>query len=546
VRASLLLLLAVASCRGAPAPRAVAAIPASAAVAEPAEDLLPPAIRAAFTAHGALHGPVLRVPALPRSSEPERWIAFLGSPGVARAAWGVDGRGAPYPITGWPVGVRVIASVVDGSGAKVLVESVGVLDQPRGMRGVVKIGVTSLTGPRGEHPLEARSNVSDSVGVTDAETQRAAQERASRPFSGALDAAAALAARAGTSPAALAAALPPGGAERFEVWQTSLLRPLGRIEPGAVATSPDREAVPEALRTLGRSRSACGPDACSDGGVTATFERGALRALARAVPAPPVTASRPRGVIAGAPPSQATAARLGELVSGATLLTETKLGSTGTAAVATLGEDGFVAVLLDGDFGAVFPLHVTGPEVAWLDAGGGNLAVLAGRARGYRVRPLPPLSVLYYPTNGGDLGDDESALVYEIAAMRATTPTEAVAAVLETPDETVSLADACTLLKRARTAAGFRAVAAPGAYLFRFAQPHAVSYEAEVVPAAKVTTADLERIDEGCLREPESDQAIVCRGAVCGVFNYALGNFYWFTRVRGKLKLRAAGIYVGS
>jgi hypothetical protein len=558
MRVSLLLLVAtcaVACTPAAPAPPAppTITVPAAATAsastpAPPTAETPPPAILAAFAEHGALHGPAVHIPAFPGIAEPAHWVAFVGSPGVARAAWAIDGTGAPYPIAGWPVGVRVLASAVRELSAHVLVESVGVLDQPRGMRGVVRIASTGMAhSGQGSRPLAVSAYAVDSLGVSDAATLRATEERGRHASTGAE---LAQVQRAGASAGALAGALAPGGAEVFEIWQGSLLRPLGRVDAASIATSPERDAVLAALRSIPGPTGACFDGACSGPTAAVTFEAGALRAVACESPSQPAPATpgtpRVRGVIAGAKPSSATAARVRELASGVQLLTETRMGPTGTAAIGRSAE-GLVAVLLDGDFGALVPVYADGPEVTLLDVGGnGELAVLAGEARRWRVSPIRALGVRTYPTNSTDLGNDESTLVYELAAMRATTPAEALAAVLAAPDEPVSRDEACALLQKAHTPAGFRAAAAPGAFLFRFAEPHAVAYHAEVVPAGQLHAGDLDRIDEGCHEAPEADQALVCRGSVCGVFNYALGNFHWFTRVNGKLRLRAAGIYVGS
>ena len=528
--------------------------PPAARATTPAAEPLPPSIRAAIERHGGVQGDAIHILANASVKEPERWIAFVGTSATTHAAWAVDAHGEPYPVTGWPVGVRVLAFEVDVLQAFVLVESVGVLDQPRGMQGVFRLSGFFSTPKR----VRADGTPTDSVGVTNQATLHQAVVRATTRPSAPEPLVHALV-DASASVTALASALSPAGADLFEVWQDALLRPMGHVERGSLATFPGRDTLLSGIHAVAANAwcvaTVCALSNMGIPGLSGVLFVPGTTAIAgyfsEASPGPTNPHVGTPSAIAHRAPSPESIAAFRELQEGA-LRIETNLGAKGTLAVAdsTSPDEGLLALLREGDFATIVPIHAErGAEVAFLDADGdGVLDVLSGTgASGWSVDAIPPLSVFTYPTTWTALPVDDKAMEYVFVTMRAKTLADAEKAILENPRESVTKAEACALLKKARTVAGFRSVAAEDAVVLRFTQPHAFLGEPRTVTTgAHVKAADLAGIDDDCDSPDESDHAILCRGAVCGVFNYALGNFHWFGHVGGKLRLRATAIYVGS
>jgi len=211
----------------------------------------------AMQVHGEPHAQPIP---LPRDAQGrDRWLVFVGSSDVAIGAWRVtrDASGAMQAeaVERWPVGVRVAGGIVEGGAAFVLLESVAVLDQPPGLRGVW-IDAGSRTTPFDSAPM-ALADVHDVA-------ELAARAAHPPPVGSSERTAVALLASlraASGSTALLARTLATEGADVGIAWQGTFVQHVGRLDGEGAAPNPLADRVLSIVRAAVTTQ-ACGADSC--------------------------------------------------------------------------------------------------------------------------------------------------------------------------------------------------------------------------------------------------------------------------------------------
>jgi hypothetical protein len=416
---------------------------------EPRAPVPPPDPLADLRARGNLHGEPIHVEAT--ADSPEQWIAFLGAPSVARAAWRVVAGHPPAPVDGWPAGMKVLESRQVANVVYVLVETLAVVGQPAGLRAAWPIAVARNPGPRigwsdPPGPSLALAGMRDLVGL---------EARLATPGD---DRGAQVRVAAGKSLAALEAALSPRGVDHGFVWQGAFIEPRGHFDAAGFARRPEASRV----------RASLGPSSSidfwfggqGDGPQVHTATEGGREVIDLFVePAP--TASRvetARHVVAGHPVSPESLALLREQEADEPApIAEAPWGEHGTVSVAAFPSRQTVAVLFhDGDYVSVHRVLTdhTVPRRVWadrfqaafadLDGDGRTDVVLRGEtgARSHTWAVLTP-GVLPTPSSGL-LTDDAS----DAWALPEKTVDQAVQALLKMPARAAAVAEMTRLLSR--------------------------------------------------------------------------------------------------
>src|SRR5580658_8268972 len=238
-----------------PPPVQPPATPSSSSAVDPPRPSWAEPLASALAGRGLPHAQPM---ALPRDARGrERWLAFVGTPDVALGAWHVvradDGTVEATPVARWPAGVRVLGGFVDHANAYVLLESLGVLDQPAGLRaGWIDGGRSS--------PFEASPlALSDVVDIADLGMRVQHPPQVVLPEGGTSALLATLRAASGSSEA-LVRSLSAEGADIEVAWQALFLENAGHIDPGAPQGPLTERALAIVRDALGTQ--ACGPDTC--------------------------------------------------------------------------------------------------------------------------------------------------------------------------------------------------------------------------------------------------------------------------------------------
>jgi hypothetical protein len=575
------------------APRAAAREGERTARAREEEDAL-----AEVRDRGPMHIPPIHLPA--RAEVPERWLVVLGAPEMARAAWLVTPGALHDPlrsVEGWPVGVRVVGSIVRDSVAYLLLDSVALLDQPAGMRAVWFDGFGSPS-PLTLAPPSALRDVGDLDELArrvDATRAAAAQENASDPPTpaeedppyGALMAASKKAAK---SEAALAAGISEQGVDFYAEWQATFRKLEERAATERALSTPRGRQIAGLLKDVIKS-DRCEGDACEAetdlGRAALRFapEKGkwAIRAVEREAvpvrgPAPTVAHAVPQTGSLAATKSvlREQVRRTKEILGEAPLQTGPRARGDGSAtigvAVTDLDEGGLAAVLHDGDYARVLPLASLGPVAAELvderwearfadvDGDGRTDAVVRGSGRGSDGAPLAFAQVLLTPpasVQGDEMTVDHAS---DVAVLQATTVDLAVQAALAVPSRGVSVEEACSLLGRLHWTSAkddLRAIATDDARVLAFDDPSLPTWRARVVPIADV---DADDIRQTSLVRAHYDwesgrrcKELVCAPGrpVCWVADGVWAEYFWFAwpgaeGPAAKPKLQAAAFWSGG
>jgi hypothetical protein len=526
VRRTLILLVAAAlptACAGAASRTLARAQPpaASPTVSSPtpraAIDLVPAwpqAVARAFAGHGEPHAQLISLPRDARGRS--RWLAFSGTPEVAWGAWRIaraeDGTTEIEPVAHWPSGVRVLGGVVEAGVAYVLLESVGVLDQPSGLRAAwIDTG-----GPLS--PFEASP-----MALTDVRDAEELAARIKRPPPPEHDPAALLAAlhAASASTSALAGALAREGADVRIAWQSLFTQRVGHLDADGAATSPLSSAMLAVVRDAFATQ-ACGVDACeawTDGGrAVVRFARQDGRWVVHAVieDAPvtrsPAATSAPRAV----PPSTDTtetqtllAARAREVRE---VLGQAQLSSSGGTigvGLTDLAPDAPVVVVREGAALRLFAIDAGAVraevgdarwEAAFADVDGDGRTDVVVRLSGTGAGGLPLAwtQAFLAPAPSTQVSALEADLASALAVMDTTDVGAAARAAASIPMRAVAHDDACRLLAAATTPAGFRRHAASDARLIHFDEPGMPTWRPKVVPLGKLLADDLRGISAHC------------------------------------------------
>jgi hypothetical protein len=511
---------------------------------------------------GQVHGPLIALPWVTQHSgltgrrKVPAWLAFVGTPVVARAAWLVveEGDDVATPVhlraelvADWPQGCRVLAAETQGDETYVWVESVGVLDQPAGLRGVVRLAASQVMGG----PLiEANTDFRNvplffETGTVEVFRARARESRASRG-NDELDRFAHELARAMTVEPFVA----EGGADLFEVWQGVFARSIdGRVFPNTVRASPYRARIDNVARSLSGFcfDTSCDTGAGAPPGSGLLFEKAGGRWTIRSIalgaePAPPLLTTEAR------PLDSVLSSRFQELAGQPARVLEVAPWQTGWVALVEADGARFV-LLVAGDFGTLraLPEHA---EHRLVDLNGDGVTdIVMARGDAFDVQLLPAPSVQRFGSLAVWPSDDDlasSRVLATLAMLRAKTTDEAVALAREASSHltVVHEKEACALLRRARRVSRFRQLTTPTVRMIQFSDPHDIGGRRHFIDLRGLRDEDLESLGQDCGADPS--ERFECEGSVCGSFMNALGHFYWFEREGSTLKLAAAAVYVGG
>jgi hypothetical protein len=524
VAVAALVLAPAVACGRAAAPPAVAKAPPPPSPARTEVDAgavptpaWPPALVSALAGHGGPHGEAL---SLGRDADGrDHWLAFVGTDEVALGAWRVtiaaDGSAQLEPAPRWPTGVRVLGGVERRGVAYVLLESLGVLDQPAGLRGIWT-GQAGRPSAGDAQPvaLAGVSEVGDIAARIDAQPPPAASlERNAGALLSTLE-------NAGASGQALSHGVTAEGADLQTAWQTLFARTVAHIDPGV---APDHDVGERALGlvhdVLGTQ--ACGLDACeawtNHGRAVVRFasQQGhwGIRAL---VEDAPVTASVPgRSPAREVEPSTDTEATTALLAARAKevrqVLGQAPLqadgGTIGVGLTDASPDSPWLAVR-EGLSGRVFGLDVGAvralvQEATWdatfADVDGDGRTDVVLRMKGSRSdgTPLAWTQVFLAPPPSVQSAAVEADLASALAVMDAG-DAKAAAKAAATPSRPVTRDEACQLLATATTLAGFRHAAAPDARLLLFQEPGRPTWRPKVVPLAKIAAGDVHGFAAHC------------------------------------------------
>jgi hypothetical protein len=533
----------------------------------------PESIAQALAIHGLPH---VEPVALPRDDHgTERWLAFVGTTDMALAAWRVrrsgEGTVTVEPVARWPVGVRVVGASVDQGIAYVLLETLAVLDQPAGLRGVW------IDAPGRASPFEASPLALGDVATLDDLASRLAHPPPQAPADGGSgDLQAALLA-ASASPEALSRSIPDDGVDLEVSWQGLFRQKTGKLgkndavavpaRPAASADAQGRSATDRLLSILREALGthACGPDACE-----AFSDRG--RSVVRFV-------SQSghwfvKAVVEDAPAAHSKSgtepARLVEVsadTAGTTELLRARVrdvgrvlgqapldANGGTIGVALTDSvpDAPLVVVREGaasrfialETGSVpAPANDASWESAFADVDGDGRTDVVIRSATTRADG-PPLSwtqVFLAPQPSVQATSMEADLASSLSTMDAPDAKAGASAAVGIPSRAVAHADACRLLAAAGTPAGFRRVTSPDAKLLLFQEPGRPTWRPKVVMPAKVA-ADQVRVFAAHCGELVCDEA----RPYCSSTATADSQHVWFGWRAGKLEIVGAADYDGE
>lgn len=263
------------------------------------------------------------------------WLVFLGTRQAARAPWiatSTESHGFLEAGLSWPAGVRVVGHLVDPNAAMVYVrvETLAVMGQPAGLRGVVPVRFRSgftpyviddetvslrLSGARDEAELRARLGEAPIPHENDESEQKARST---------------LFKNAGGSAAALDAAAAPEGIDLRSSWQGRFLDTRAHFNPGELSRSPNVARVLEIVRG---ASSVCELGFCPStaGGYVAIRRDRHIEAVIDSHPRGLAVDRTPGPTIAASAPTNESRAVAHQMISSFDALSEVPWGDAGGA-----------------------------------------------------------------------------------------------------------------------------------------------------------------------------------------------------------------------
>ena len=520
----------------------------------------PEPLATALAGRGAPHVQPISLPKDARGRE--RWLAFLGTSEVALGAWHVfrapDGALDATPVARWPARVRGVGGVVDHGTAYVLLESLGVLDQPAGLR------ATWIDGDGPSSPFESSPlALSDVADVADLGSRIQLPPKSAVADGGAAPLLATLHA-ASASSETLARSLSAKGVDIARTWQSLFVERVGHIDRDATpAGALAEQALAVVRNALGTQ--ACGPDTCeawSDRGravVRFALEDGhwVLRALTEDAPIvrAPATSTAAREVESSATTNSTAEALRARVREVQQLMGEAPLTATGGTigvALTDAAPDAPCVVVREGASARLFPLDVgavraQANDVTWtvgfadVDGDGRTDIALRMSAAHADGSPFAWTQVFLAPPPSIQASSIAPDLASALAAMNAPDARAAAHAAVSLPTQGVSHEDACRLLATASTPAGFRRVSSPDARLLLFQEPGRPTWRPKVVTPDKVVADDVRRLSAHCAELSCSKARPYCTWASATDSEHA-----WFGWRDGKLEIRGAADYDGE
>ena len=489
----------------------------------------------------------------------DHWLAFTGPSEVALGAWSVsapaDGKVELQPLASWPVGVRVVSELVDEHVAYVILETLGVLDQPAGLRAAWSMSTD------GASPFEASPLALGDVRDADDLAERlknpppvASTQRNASSLMATLRAASA-------NKEALSKALADEGLDIGVCWQGLFVQRVHHLDAQTFSASNDAAEVLAVVREA-LATHACGADACEAwtahgrAVVRLVVEGGrwALRAVIE-------DASAARGSGNGAPHEvqtkqdpAATRAYLNARTRTSEILGEASLddlGGTIGVAMTDLEPDAPAVVVQQGLATRLFVLPVGSLRAAAGDAhwetafadvnGDGRTDVVVRMVGQHADGPLSWTQAFLAPEPSVQETSLESDLPSALAVMDASSAADAAHLAVAIPQRAVSHDDACRVMAVARTPAGLRRVAAPDARLLRFDDPGLPTWRPHVVSLDHVTPDDARDLGMHCAELTCDARRPYCSWSVGTDSQHA-----WFGWRDDRLQLLGAADYVGE
>ncbi len=436
--------------------------------------------------------------------------------GAWRVTRQASGAVTAEPVEHWPAGVRVVGGTAREGVAYVLLESLGVLDQPSGLRAAwIDAGHTPTPYDASPLALAGVRDVAELDGrLRSPPAPSPSTEQGTSPLLTALRG-------ASTSATSLAHSLSSAGTDVGLAWQSLFVQVTGHLDADSVATSAPTDRVLAITRSA-LTTHACGADACeawTDHGhavVRFAFEAGhwAVRSVVEDAPVTwPHAAAARRIVAASADPAVTAAFLAARARNVAHVLGEAPLtvaGGTIGVGLADVAPDAPIVVVSEGDTARMFfplPLgsesaFVSDPrwETAFADVDGDGRTDVVMRMSGQRAGGValswaqaflaPPPSVQAPPL--------EPDLPSALATMDAADAGAAARAAVALPSRSVSRDDACRVLATAGSPVGFRRVASADARLLLFRTPGMPTWSPTVVPAARGAAADVSALASRC------------------------------------------------
>jgi hypothetical protein len=548
--------------RPAPAPAPATGAPQAMppAAAAPAPAAWPEPMAAIMKGRGEPHAQPVALP--PDAQGRERWLAFAGTPEAAVGAWRIvreaGGEARIEAVERWPTGVKVLGAVAAPGATYVLVQSVGVLDQPAGLTGVW-IDAGSRASPFDASPL-ALADVHD---VGELAARVAHPPAAGAAERNAVTLLATLRAASGST-ALLARTLAAEGADVGVVWQSTFVQKIGRLDGEGAAPSPLADRVLAIVKDAVTTH-ACGADSCeawTDAGhAVVRFVVQGGRWVVRAVyedarPAVPAgSPAHPREVPASADASATESTLRAHARTVDRVLGEAPLAASGgTIGVGLTDLDPDVPVVAVGEGGTARVLRVEAGtvraeaseakwEAAFADVDGDGRTDVVVRMSGTRTggSPVAWAEAFLAPPPSVQAVALEPDLASALATMDAPDATAAARAAAALPTRGVPHEEACRILASASTVAGFRRVASPDARVLLFAEPGMPTWRPKVVPASRVVADDVRGLGAHCAELVCSSTRMYCSWAAGADSLHA-----WFVSQGGQLALAGAADYQGE
>jgi hypothetical protein len=513
----------------------------------------------AMSGRGNPHVPPVTLPRDARGRE--RWLAFVGTPDVALGAWHVtraaDGTLEADPVARWPAGVRVVGDVVQDGVAYVILESLGVLDQPAGLR-ATWIDAAGRSSPFEASPLTL-AGVEDAAALDTRLKQPPAvgsSERSAAALLGTLRAASA-------SSTALARTFASEGVDLGLAWQSLFVQPVSHLDAGS-SPSPQTARLLSIVRAAAATQ-ACGADACeawtARGRAVLRFVvqggRWVLRAVIEDAPLTRAPGGASQHEVDESPDASATQsllrarAREARQVLGQAPLTST--GGTIGVALTDLAPDSPTVAVREGQAERLFVLPAGAVraesagsarwEAAFADVDGDGRTDVVVRFTGERRGGgrLAWTQTFLAPPPSVQATALEADLPSALAAMDAPDVRSAAHAAASLPLRGVSRDDACRLLSGASTPAGFKKVAAADARLLLFEDPGLPTWHPRVVPLAKIAADDVRGLGAHC-----AEMTCAAARPYCAWEGGSDSQHAWFGWQDGKLVIVGAADYQGE
>ena len=497
------------------------------------------------------------------SGRPERWVVFLGSPDVARAAWVVTPGAAVravVPVDKWPEGVKVLGATVRGNMVYVLVQTVETMDQPKDVKSVWTIDASYATA----------GTLDDDWRFVGADSVDDIQKRLSMPPPSAglrhEDMINALKG-AGASIAAVGKAFPEAGADYYYVWQEAITQKGPHLDYKTVARSPLRGKIMRLVNDAALQER-CESQICWAygelgellGGVAMAQDGGSvvIQGFVEAMPSrtaktgTPTQPSDAQNVATDGPNTrQALLEQMTEAP--AQIYGEAPLGNGGTIGVAQSKDPDHhvIVVVREGNFtriyhdtsavrGGLVPQEV---HFADVDGDGRNDVIVHSAGKwnagiqtvNYYRALIAPHSLQTFTLEG-----DVAA---EMAMAGADSMKTAVDAALKVTPKGVRLGDACRDLNGAWTLDGFRRAAVDDAKILTFDEPgwplpHGTLKRGVVT----LRPDDVKQVGRMCRKMTCDPSRPVCTYMEPGAYS----EYYWFTFNGDFPRLAGAAFYNGQ